>query len=151
MKNNNHKINIVCKICGKPFIVHFYRRKTAKCCSERCRRTNLGRSCIGTKRAIKRRLVNTSGYILVLARNHPYKNSGFYVREHRLVVEKIIGRFLLPTEEVHHLDHNRKNNKPHNLMAFKSKSAHLRFEWGKPVNKNEIIYDGRRKNVKNQH
>lgn len=39
-----------------------------------------------------------------------------YVLEHRLVVARMIGRPLHPTETVHHIDGDRTNNKPENLQ-----------------------------------
>jgi len=42
-------------------------------------------------------------------------------------MEKHIGRFLSPTEVVHHIDENHENNKIGNLMLFPNKTAHLKF------------------------
>lgn len=66
------------------------------------------------------------GYLLVAAPNHPHKDKQGYVREHRLVMEKEIGRYLLPTEDVHHLDHDKTNNDIKNLELFPSRSEHLK-------------------------
>jgi len=68
------------------------------------------------------------GYILVLSPNHPYAQVDGYVREHRLVMEKKIGRYLLPEEVVHHDDENKANNKPENLRLFKNDVEHRRYE-----------------------
>src|SRR3990167_2092385 len=48
--------------------------------------------------------VDKTGYILIKNNNHPYCNSGGYVREHRLVMELHLDRYLLPTEVVHHMN-----------------------------------------------
>lgn len=53
--------------------------------------------------------------------------SGKLVMEHRVVMEQILGRKLLSTEVVHHIDGNRENNSPENLMLFQSVSDHSRF------------------------
>lgn len=84
-----------------------------------------------------------SGYILVRQHEHPFANNQGYVRQHRLVVEKIIGRYLLSTEPVHHLG-KRNNNRPHMLMAFSNKKAHERFERNLSIKSEEIIFDGRK-------
>ncbi|MBQ1361514.1 MAG: HNH endonuclease, partial [Oscillospiraceae bacterium] len=43
---------------------------------------------------------------------------------HRIVAEQILGRALLPGEVVHHIDGNKRNNDPANLMVFASQSEH---------------------------
>src|SRR4051812_48400969 len=48
------------------------------------------------------RTTDKSGYSLVLSPGHPMVDSHGYVREHRLVAEKHLGRYLLLEEVVHH-------------------------------------------------
>ena len=47
--------------------------------------------------------------------------------EHKLVVEKFIGRKLKPNEVVHHIDENKLNNDISNLMVFQSQKEHAEF------------------------
>lgn len=46
---------------------------------------------------------------------------------HRIVAEQKIGRKLRPGEVVHHIDGNKRNNCPENLMVFPSQHEHA--EW----------------------
>jgi uncharacterized protein (DUF1330 family) len=82
------------------------------------------------------------GYISILMPEHPYANQR-YVWQHRLIIEKYIDRYLLISEEVHHINGVRDDNRLNNLMAFTSKSVHKRFEKGGNVKAKEIIFDGR--------
>ena len=87
---------------------------------------------------------NGGGYIRIYSPHHPYKNNQGYVLEHRLVVEKTLGRYLKLTEEIHHINHIRDDNRIENLMVFNSKSAHIRYHKNpKLVRNKEIILDGR--------
>lgn len=58
------------------------------------------------------------GYIMVYAPEHPYPSYGKYVFEHRLVMEKHLGRYLTKDEDVHHIDGDRTNNDISNLELF---------------------------------
>lgn len=71
------------------------------------------------------RQVDKHGYVLLHRPDHPHANRHGYVREHRLVMEKQIGRYLLPTEVVDHIDGNTGNNTPENLRLFASNKEHL--------------------------
>jgi hypothetical protein len=54
-------------------------------------------------------------------------NSGFRGKhrlQHRVIMEQIIGRPLLPSEIVHHDDENRGNNDPSNLILCKDNKEH---------------------------
>lgn len=64
-------------------------------------------------------------YILVYAPDHPYATTNGAVLEHRLVMEKVLGRYLEPYEVVHHKDGNKKNNDPSNLEV-KTSSQHIK-------------------------
>jgi len=44
--------------------------------------------------------------------------------EHRVVAEQMLGRALKAGEVVHHMDGNKKNNVPENLLVFPSQKEH---------------------------
>lgn len=59
-----------------------------------------------------------AGYIMTWAPNHPRATSGRYVFEHILVMEEMLGRYLLPEESVHHRNGVRDDNRPSNLELW---------------------------------
>lgn len=63
----------------------------------------------------------------VYAPTHPYANlfGGSHILEYRLIAEKKIGRYLLLSEIVHHIDGNVMNNHPDNLDVM-TQSEHAR-------------------------
>lgn len=78
------------------------------------------------------RIIDRDGYVLMsVGEEHPYarttkgKNHKTML-EHRYVLEKKLGRFLLPSEVVDHIDGLRLHNDPSNLRAFDKNSSHLR-------------------------
>lgn len=73
-------------------------------------------------------VVIIKGYRFVYSPKHPSVRYGKYVAEHRLVAEKMLGRYLDPKEVVHHKDSNKLNNDPSNLETFANNAAHLRHE-----------------------
>lgn len=75
------------------------------------------------------RFVDKDGYVCVLVQDHPYRRKYIpYVLEHRLVMEQHLGRYLLPTEVVHHKNKNKQDNRIENLELFSSNGEHLRHE-----------------------
>ncbi len=72
------------------------------------------------------RTTDKDGYVLIRVHGHPYANSTGYIREHRLVMEEQIGRYLSPDEVVHHLNEVKDDNRPENLQLYRSNADHKR-------------------------
>ena len=65
------------------------------------------------------RTKNNQGYFFLYAEGHPHAQpTTGRVAEHRLVMEKKIGRYLTPDEEVHHINGIRDDNRIENLQLM---------------------------------
>lgn len=84
------------------------------------------------------RIVDKDGYIRVHAPHHPTvlakkplkgrRLGNQYLCEHRLVMEMMLGRYLLPHEVVHHKNADKRDNSPQNLHLYSANAEHLRDE-----------------------
>ena len=70
---------------------------------------------------------NKQGYVLVKCPDHPDSDKPGNVKEHRLVVEKFIKRYLSKEEVVHHINLVKSDNRISNLMVFQSNKDHMKF------------------------
>ncbi|GAH41094.1 unnamed protein product, partial [marine sediment metagenome] len=66
------------------------------------------------------KIINSGGYVLIWKPDHPFSNKQGYVYEHRLVMEKMLGRYLKPKEIPHHKNEICDDNRPDNLQLFSS-------------------------------
>lgn len=120
-----------CLACGKEFILskcqRWYYRRNPSCrlyCCKRCYNENKAGRLNPKWRGGK---TTCDGYIYVYRPNHPYATKDGYVAEHRLVIEKIIGRYLAPEEVVHHTNGDPTDNRPENLMLLPNEAEHRKL------------------------
>ncbi|MDN3515340.1 MAG: DUF3310 domain-containing protein [Candidatus Brocadia sp.] len=99
----------------------------------------------GEGRYIKKH--KTNKYWMILCPCHPHADGKGYVKEHRLVMEVHLGRFLGPDELIYHIDGDGLNNRLENLQLtdrkecskiskYWVKSPRIGNTWGqKPYNR----------------
>lgn len=73
-----------------------------------------------------------NGYECVKVPDHPFAQKTGHVYEHRLVMEKHLGRYLQPFEKVHHINGDPLDNRIENLVVTLHKD-HIRHHKGSPT------------------
>jgi hypothetical protein len=64
------------------------------------------------------KVVRDHGYAFILCSWHPRASKNGRVQEHIVIMERQLGRFLLPGENVHHRNGIRHDNRPENLELW---------------------------------
>lgn len=106
-----HKHNFCSRECAKPYLSKKFTEYD---------KTNNPVSMTPSKRAKLR--------IWHLGRGDGKTYTKTYGRHtHRIVAEQILGRPLKQGEVVHHMDGNKRNNDPKNLMVFASQAEHAKW------------------------
>lgn len=112
-KDNKKVFTTSCMYCGKTIVNPTYKRKY---CSSRC-----------SGLADRTPFILKKGYKKVLVPGHTRADKKGYVFEHIIIIEDKMKRQLCAGEVCHHLDGNKLNNAPENLMVFENNSFHLMY------------------------
>jgi len=144
-------MTLICAECGKE-LTREQVRKGRKCCSYRCRgmarRKRVQKVCPVCKknfeliqsRAHRACCSPRCGYIFVSGEKHPrwkggkpqkdaprIKVNGKKVYVHRIIMAEHIGRDLLPSEVVHHINGDNQDNRVENLRLYANTGEHTRY------------------------
>lgn len=117
---NNYFVEKPCHVCGEITLVWASnaRRSKASVCSPECKNSYMTKPDGTTKR-------KSSGHVLEKSVGHPFARKGF-VPQHRLVVERHVGRVLHEKERVHHINCTPDDNRIENLFLCENPAAHNR-------------------------
>jgi hypothetical protein len=123
---------MTCDSCGKSYLAWHnvkYIKRDNHYCSPSCfaKAPRIGRSRRNAEKRGGNTLTMSDGYKCFYLPEHPNSNIKGLYAEHRLVMEKHIGRLLTKKEVVHHIDGDVSNNSIDNLMLFTTSSEHLSY------------------------
>jgi hypothetical protein len=84
------------------------------------------------------RWFDDDGYVMIYKPDHPNARKSGSISEHKFVMSEMLGRALLPHENVHHKNGGRADNRPENLELWtRSQPAGQRVvdrvEWAKEI------------------
>lgn len=98
----------------------FYKKLCPKCGIRIQKKSNLCNKCSSAARRKDNAVViDTKGYVYIRKREHPRAQKGTgYIFEHILIMEKKLGRYLFPNENIHHINGVRNDNRIENLELW---------------------------------
>ena len=113
-----------CDACKKPSLKDVSNAKSSKriFCNIECRKKLMTKP--DGNRIFKRGTVDS--HIMVKSKDHPFANKNGYVPEHRLVIEEHKKQYLKRTDQVHHINLIKNDNRIENLVVFSNHSDHFK-------------------------
>ena len=115
-----YNIEFICDGCGKVFLAPKYRMRTKRqFCSQLCARKKIGSEHCGSNNPMWKGKVRVHGkYRSIYEPSHPNAGYDKRVKEHRVVMEKYLGRTLGKNEVIHHINGNTLDNRVENLRLM---------------------------------
>lgn len=114
-RNPDAKGTQPCATCGVPVERYLSTGQKRFFCSRQCRWDN----------HLHAKQVNAAGYVLVfIGKGAPGASKSGHILEHRKVMQEILGRPLLPDENVHHKNGIKDDNRPENLELWTRSQPH---------------------------
>lgn len=124
MKRKRPAKPLYCEGCGSPFRQLKWKGYVQKYCSRSC--ANRARPAQGT--------IHHTGYRYI-----SMGKCGDVRAEHRVVMEQMLGRALLPHETVHHKNGVRADNRPENLELWSSRHGRGQRAIDIPLRASDVI------------
>lgn len=120
-------VAVKCGGCGKDLERPPWAVSPTNYCTKNCYKLNgAAKTGGGRPRVRTTEYKVVSGYIVWYKPGHPMASKSGWVAEHRMVAAENLGRLLTKDEHVHHLNHDRADNRWENLEVMPGK-AHMKL------------------------
>lgn len=111
-------LDLTCDQCNQSFSRYRGYQGKLTFCSRDC--------YLDWQREHRRGISYVDGRVMIRRPDHPAARATDYIARSRIIMEDIIGRYLGPDEVVHHINGNKTDDHPENLMVL-SRSDHQRL------------------------